>query len=103
MLANNAGKARANRAGGARSQLNWRLLVLSTGEVPPEAKLAEAGLRTRPGQDVRMIDLSADAGADMGVFQNLHDFPSAAALAEHLRAAASSCDCRSGLPRSACA
>jgi uncharacterized protein (DUF927 family) len=66
-------------------------LFLSTGEVPPEAKLAEAGLRTRPGQDVRMIDLSADAGANMGVFQNLYDFPSAAALAEHLRAAASSC------------
>ena len=51
-----------------------------------EAKLAEAGLPVRAGQDVRLIGLSADAGADMGVFQNLHDFPSAAAFAEHLRA-----------------
>jgi uncharacterized protein (DUF927 family) len=91
MLANNAGKARASRAGGARRQFNWRLLFLSTGEVPAEAKLPEVRLRTRPGQDVRMIDLSADAGANMGVFQNLYDFPSTAAFAEHLRAAASSC------------
>ena len=90
LLANNAGKARATRTGGARRQLNWHLLFLSTGETTLETKLSEAGLRTRPGQDVRMIDLSADAGAGMGVFQNLHGFPSAAALAEHLRAAASS-------------
>jgi putative DNA primase/helicase len=38
-----------------------------------------------------MIGLSADAGAELGVFQELHGFPSAAALAEHLRAAASKC------------
>jgi uncharacterized protein (DUF927 family) len=36
-----------------------------------------------------MIALPADAGAGMGVFQELHDFPSPAALADHLRAAAS--------------
>ena len=36
-----------------------------------------------------MIGLSADAGAGMGVWQDLHGFPSAAALAERLRAAAS--------------
>jgi hypothetical protein len=30
MIANNAGKTRANRAGGARRQHNWRILVLST-------------------------------------------------------------------------
>jgi uncharacterized protein (DUF927 family) len=92
MLANNAGKARANRVGGARRSLNWSLLFLSTGEMPLEAKLAEAGQRARAGQDVRMIGLSADAGAGMGVWQKLHDFGSTAALAEHLRAATST-DC----------
>jgi uncharacterized protein (DUF927 family) len=92
MLANNTGKARAGRAGGARRRFTWRLLFLSTGEVPPEAKLAEAGLRTRAGQDVRMVDLSADTGGGMGVWQSLHGFSSAAALAEHLRAAAGT-DC----------
>jgi uncharacterized protein (DUF927 family) len=89
MLANNAGKARASRTGGARRQFNWRLLFLSTGEMTLEAKLAEAGLPVRAGQGVRMIDLSADAGAGLGVFQELHGFPSAAVLAEHLRAATS--------------
>jgi len=89
MIANSAGKARANRAGGARRQRNWRILVLSTGEMSLEAKLSEAGLRIRAGQDVRMVDLPADAGVGMGIFQNLHAFPSGAAFAEHLRAAAS--------------
>jgi uncharacterized protein (DUF927 family) len=89
MLANSAGKARANRAGGARAQRNWRTLFLSTGEITLEAKLSEAGQRVRAGQDVRMIGLAADAGAGMGVWQNLHGFSCAAALTEHLRAAAS--------------
>src|SRR5262249_22626494 len=89
MLANNAGKARASRTGGARRQFNWRLLFLSTGEMTLEAKLAEVGLPARAGQGVRMVDLSADAGAGLGVFQELHGFPSAAALADHLRAATS--------------
>ena len=89
MLANNTGKLRATRAGGARRQRNWLSLFLSTGEITLEVKLAEAGLRVRAGQDVRMIGLPADAGAGMGVWQNLHGFSSAAELAERLRAAAS--------------
>jgi uncharacterized protein (DUF927 family) len=64
-------------------------LFLSTGEMPLEAKLAEASQRGRAGQDVRMVGVSADAGAGIGVWQNLHDFGSAAAFAEHLRAATS--------------
>jgi uncharacterized protein (DUF927 family) len=88
MMGNNAGKARANRAGGARAVAFWRLLCLSTGEITPEAKMAEAGLRAHAGEDVRMIGLPADAGAGLGVFQKLHGFASGAALAEHLRAAA---------------
>jgi uncharacterized protein (DUF927 family) len=91
MLANNSGKARANRVGGARALAFWRGLYLSSGEITVEAKLAEAGLRVRAGQNVRMIGLPADAGAGLGVFQKLHGFASGAALAEHLRAAASKC------------
>jgi hypothetical protein len=47
MLANGAGKARANRVGGTRRQRNWLSLFLSTGEITLEAKLSEAGLRAR--------------------------------------------------------
>jgi putative DNA primase/helicase len=87
MLANSAGKGRANRAGGARRQQSWRVSFLSTGEITLEAKLSEAGQRARAGQDVRMIGLRADAGAGMGVWQNLHGLSSGAALTDHLRAA----------------
>ena len=87
MLANSAGKGRANRAGGARRQRNWRTLFLSTDEITLEAKLAEASQRARAGQDVRMIGLPADAGAGMGVWQDRHGFASGAALTDHLRAA----------------
>src|SRR5262249_37334971 len=89
MLANGTGKTRASRAGGARQRRNWRIFFLSTGEISLHTKLSEAGLRTRAGQDVRLIELPADAGAGLGVFQELHGFPSSVALANHLRAAAS--------------
>jgi len=44
--------------------------------------------RSRPA-DVPLVELPADAGVGLGVWQNLHGCPSGAALAEHLRAAAS--------------
>jgi uncharacterized protein (DUF927 family) len=82
------GKNRARRDGLARRPLEWTLAYLSTGETTFAARAAEAGERTRAGMDVRLIELSADAGAGMGVWQKLHDFKTAAALAEHLRVAA---------------
>jgi uncharacterized protein (DUF927 family) len=85
MLANQAGKARANRAGGARRHKTWRVLFFSTGEISPAAKMADAGLRSQAGQDVRLITLSADAGAGLGVWNVLHGMPSSAALSDHLR------------------
>jgi uncharacterized protein (DUF927 family) len=91
-LANGVGKTRANRAGGARPVRSWCAFFISTGEVTLEQKLAEAGLHTRAGQDVRMIELPADAEAGNGVWQNLHGFPNGAALSDHLSAAASA-DC----------
>jgi uncharacterized protein (DUF927 family) len=91
MLSNAVGKARANRTGGSRRHRTWRTLFLSTGEVTLETKLSEAGLRPLAGQEVRMIGLPADAGTGMGVWQNLHDMSSPAALADHLRSAARTC------------
>ena len=40
------------------------------------------------GQEVRLVNLSADAGAGMGVFETLHGKGSARELAEHFRDAA---------------
>ena len=74
-LANGGGKARASRDGGARKAAEWRLLFLSTGETSLAARLAETRggpRRVMAGQEVRVLDMPADAGAGHGVFENLH-------------------------------
>lgn len=40
------------------------------------------------GQEVRLVSIQADAGAGMGMFETLHDMPSAGDLADHIRRAA---------------
>lgn len=89
MLANGQGKQRAGRTGAARPRLSWRLLFLSAGEVGLAGHMAEAGKQTRAGQELRMIDLPADAGRGLGVFDELHGHESGGALAQHL---ARACD-----------
>ena len=85
MLGNGSGKSRATRDGGAREVATWRILFLSTGELSLADKIAETGKRARAGQSVRVIDIPADAGQGLGIFDTLHDFASGAALADHLR------------------
>jgi len=87
MMGNSAGKQRANRAGGARQSYYWRTFFWSTGEIELAAKLAEAGRYTRAGMDVRMVEITADAGCGLGVWQKLFDFSSGATLSNHLREA----------------
>ena len=84
LLANGAGKVRANRTGGARPRLTWRLLFLSAGEIGLAEHMSEANKKTRAGQELRMIDLPADAGAGRGIFDTLHEFESGGTLAEHM-------------------
>lgn len=88
MLANESGKQRASRTGAARRRQSWRTLFLSTGEITLAQKVAEAGKKAMAGLDVRLANLPADAGAGLGVFQDLHGRASPAALAEELRDAA---------------
>ena len=85
MLANGQGKSRAGRTGAARPRLTWRLIFLSTGELGLAEHMSEAGKKARAGQELRMIDLPADAGAGRGIFEELHEFESGGALAERLR------------------
>ncbi len=96
MLANQIGKARAGRDGDSRRRRTWRCLILSTGEVSLGGKMAEAGKRAMAGLAVRLVNLPADAGAGMGVFQMLHGRESPAALADHLRAATTTVYGRAG-------
>jgi putative DNA primase/helicase len=72
MLANESSKARATRNGAPRPRLSWRLLFLSAGELGLADHMAEGMKRARTGQEVRMADIPADAGAGLGMLENLH-------------------------------
>lgn len=87
MLANGAGKARANRAGYVRPITEWHSSYISTGEISLGDKLGEDGRRATAGQSVRVIDLAADAGAGYGVFDSLRGFNRPADLADALKEA----------------
>ena len=89
MLANGSPKARATRDGGARQRQDFRVLVLSTGEIGIQDKLQEEGRGVRlqrAGQAVRFLDVPADAGAEMGVLEDAHDVEPAA-FVDNLKAA----------------
>lgn len=84
MLANGAGKSRAQRDGSARRASHWRVLFLSTGELSLADKMLEVGQRARAGQETRLVDVPADAGAGLGLFEDLHGAASAENFARHL-------------------
>jgi len=70
-------------ANGLREQLKWSTVVMSTGEVSIAQIVEETG-RHYGGQAVRVLDIPCNAGAGMGIFQNLHSFATPGQLAEHL-------------------
>lgn len=90
MLANEQGKARATRTGTPRTRQAWRLLFLSAGELGLADHMAEGQKRTRTGQEVRMADIPADAGAGLGAFEELHGHAGGAAFAKHITGQAQS-------------
>lgn len=85
MLANGQGKLRADRSLLPRKPFEWHVVFLSTGEMTLEAKLSEAKLRLMAGEEVRFLNIPADAGAGMGAFEELHGFSDAGVFADHLR------------------
>ena len=84
-VADGIGKQRAGRSSAARRVRRWRVMLLSSGEVTLETKMAEAGKRTRAGQEVRLVTVSA--GRTFGAWDTLHDHPSGAALSDALKRA----------------
>lgn len=84
MVANGSSKQRANRSGGAASLKTWRLIFVSAGEVSLSNLMSQVGKMVKAGQEVRFIDIPADAGKGLGIFEELHSFPDAASFAEML-------------------
>lgn len=81
MLANGQGKGRSSREGNLRKSLSWRLLFLSSGELGLADKLAENGLKSRGGQEVRFVGLPVDTS----MLTELHGFPHAGAVVNRLK------------------
>lgn len=88
MLGNGEGKQRAHRSGSARPVLRWRLLFLSAGEVSLAEHMRQDGKKAQAGQETRLAEIPADAGAGSGLFETLHGFPDAAAFSRALCASA---------------
>lgn len=86
MLSNGQGKSRASRSGAARIATTWKVIYLSTGEVGLAGLMIDARQARAPmaGQEVRILDVPADAGKGMGLFEALHGEPSPEALAPTL-------------------
>jgi putative DNA primase/helicase len=82
MLSNGAGRSRLTSHISMRPSFTWRLVMLSTGEPTLAEHAGVAGKRVRQGADARLLNITADAGAGLGVFEDLHDFPSPAAFAQ---------------------
>jgi putative DNA primase/helicase len=87
LLANGQGKGRAARDGSPRALATWRILFLSAGEISLTDLVVQSGGKARAGQEVRVIDLPADAGAGNGIFEALPEGMAPGVLADALKAA----------------
>jgi uncharacterized protein (DUF927 family) len=88
MLGNGRGKGRLKRDASARAASRWRVPFLSTGELSMAARMAVGGEKAQAGQEVRILEIAADAGKGLGAFEDIHGFTDGAAFAEHFRCAA---------------
>lgn len=90
-LSNGSGKARASRDGSLREPKSWRVLSISSGEVPVETKLAEdKGRRARAGQMVRLLDVPCDRQKGFGAFDDAGPDGDASKLSKAIKLAAQS-------------
>lgn len=90
LLANGTGKSRASQTGEARAAKRWLTFFLSSGEISlaEHARSDGYGRRSPAGQEVRILDVEADAGAGFGLFDNLHDAVNGDQLARKIKAGA---------------
>ena len=83
LIANGMGKARANVHGHRRKKSCWRVFFLSSGEKTLKQCMQEANLKIQAGQEVRIVDLPANAGK-YEIFDELHGFTSGKEFSEEM-------------------
>jgi uncharacterized protein (DUF927 family) len=88
-LSAGAGKGRLNRDAHLRARAAWRVMLTSTGEMPIAAKIEEeSGRSAHAGQQVRVLDIPADAGRGYGIFDHPGPGGSPGALSDAIKHAA---------------
>jgi uncharacterized protein (DUF927 family) len=87
-LANGSGRGRMTRALTSRASTQFKLIFLSTGERTLQEVMQMAGRQAKGGQEARLIEIPADAGRGMGLFETLHHFSAPAIMADELTRAA---------------
>lgn len=88
LLSNGQGKSRSRRDGTLRAPATWLVLFLSCGEVGLGDLIAQAGGKQRAGMEVRVIDLPADAGKGIGLFDCIPEDTTPGAFADAIKASA---------------
>ena len=88
LLANGQGKGRMSRNLGMRSRPTWSILFVSAGELTLAEHSASAGKRPKGGAEVRLLNIKADAGKGLGLFEELHGASSPQSFVHQLREAA---------------
>ncbi len=87
LLANGCGKSRASQTGEARAAKRWLTFFLSSGEISlaEHARSDSRAKRSPAGQEVRILDIEADAGQGLGLFDTLGDHASGDAFARAIK------------------
>ncbi|WP_198157716.1 DUF927 domain-containing protein [Methylobacterium nodulans] len=86
-LTGGSGKGRLKADGDLRTRQRWRIMVLSTGEITLAQRIAEGAVtrNVRAGQMVRFVDVPADAGQGLGLFDHLAGYGHGSELSNAIR------------------
>lgn len=88
VLVSGIGRGRADQRGDLRERRKWLVMFLTTGETDLETMMRGIGKRPAAGQQLRLANVPAAPDGGHGIFEELHGFPSGAALSDHVRQAA---------------
>jgi uncharacterized protein (DUF927 family) len=73
MLANGVGRARMTQSIEARRIIRWKLIFISSGEVTLADHVQTAGKKVTAGQEVRLLNIPAQAHPQYGLFEDVGD------------------------------
>ncbi|MDR1196516.1 MAG: DUF927 domain-containing protein [Endomicrobium sp.] len=85
MFGNERGKSRLTRGATLKKVKEWRLSILSSGEIGIADKIEEGGKKVKGGILVRCIDIDVQISEELGIFNTLHDFESGAEFSNYLK------------------